>query len=68
MCPNQLLQRMTKPAGPVSYVRDVPAALAFNLALIADRLTEAELRRFIDIGTVINERTAVMAPELGAVR
>lgn len=68
MCPNQLLQRMTKPAGPVAYVRDVPASLAFNLALIADRLTEAELQRFIDLGTVINERTAMMAPRLRAVR
>ena len=67
MCPYALLQRMNRSARPVSYVRDVPASLAVNLALIADRLTDEELQRSIDLGTVINERTVMMAPWLRAV-
>lgn len=62
-----LLARMTDPAAPAPFVRDIQASFAVHLATVADKLTEEELQRFIELGTAIGRRTTKLVPVIGSV-
>jgi hypothetical protein len=64
---NDLLQRMTDPAVPMPFMRDITVHLAMRLASVADKLTEEEIQGFVELGIVINQRTTKLVPFLGDV-
>jgi hypothetical protein len=51
-----LLDRMTSSMAPDPGVCDLPAALASHLASVADRLSPAEISRFVALGVAVSRR------------
>ncbi|MBT2333638.1 hypothetical protein J7E49_06935 [Variovorax paradoxus] len=67
MTPQDLLARMTAPDAFLPPIGDAQAALALQLANVADRLTEEEIETFVGLGTFIGRRMARLVPVRGSV-